>query len=119
MITEKEINTVEEDYKDIVVMFICIMILFGVMMFGHYFTDIEDKMEEVNHVYKKGDKVHYQPYHYPKDEWENGIVKKVNPQMDHSVFVVYKCGGLWDHYEDYTAALTNVRDLKPDWKESH
>lgn len=63
---------------------------------------------------KVGDKVHYQPEHYSEDEWDNGIVKRI---PDHrSVFVVYNCGGDWDNYDLYTAALTNGRDLKEGWK---
>ena len=56
-----------------------------------------------------GQQVHYCPDHGPK---ENGIVKSIT---DTAVFVVYNCGGNWDRYQDYTAANTNPRDLRPEW----
>lgn len=58
---------------------------------------------------KVGQNVHYAPGHGKK---ENGRVKSIT---DHAVFVVYNCGGNWDHYKDYTAANTNPRDLHPGW----
>lgn len=60
-----------------------------------------------------GDQVHYQPDHYPKDAWENGVVKEIRGK---SVFVVYNCDGNWDNYENYTAALTYLKDLKLGWR---
>ena len=63
-----------------------------------------------------GDKVHYQPSHYGKDKWENGMVKSFPTHTNSSVFVVYNCGGNWDMFLDYTAALTNLTDLKLGWK---
>lgn len=65
---------------------------------------------------KVGDKVHYQPSHYNDNEWENGIVKEIPSHTTDSVRVVYNCGGEWDRYMEYTSALTNLRDLKLDWK---
>ena len=65
---------------------------------------------------KVGDKVHYQPSHYNDDEWENGIVKEIPSHTKDAVRVVYNCGGEWDRYMEYTSALTNLRDLKFDWK---
>jgi len=65
---------------------------------------------------KVGDKVCYQPSHYPEDKWENGIVKEVPEYNNTSVRVVYHCNGEWDNYKDYTAAMTNVTDLYPGWK---
>lgn len=56
-----------------------------------------------------GMRVHYSPKYGNK---ENGIVKSVR---DGNVFVVYKCAGEWDHYQDYTAANTPVEDLHPGW----
>lgn len=56
-----------------------------------------------------GQKVHYATEHGQK---ENGRVKSIT---EHSVFVVYHCAGNWDHYEDYTGANTNPRDLRPGW----
>jgi hypothetical protein len=66
---------------------------------------------------KIGDKVHYQPEYYKdNDKYENGIVKSVGDNAIDSVFVVYNCGGEWNNYQNYTAALTNVRDLYTGWK---
>jgi hypothetical protein len=66
---------------------------------------------------KAGDKVHYQPSHYLKDDkWENGIVKSVPEFSLSSVRVVYNCLGDWENYKDYTSALTNVSDLNHGWR---
>ena len=62
-----------------------------------------------------GQKVHYQPDHYGKEKWENGIIKEIRQGTDRGVWVVYNCAGNWDRYEDYTSALTNLRDLKLGW----
>lgn len=64
-----------------------------------------------------GDKVHYQPAHYLKnDEFEHGIVKEI-PEFNLShVRVVFNCNGEWDNYRDYTAHLTNVADLNKGWR---
>jgi hypothetical protein len=56
-----------------------------------------------------GDFVHYKP---KVGVPENGRIKKVLP-MD--AFVVYKCGGEWNRYQDYTGQLTNADDLQPGW----
>jgi hypothetical protein len=58
---------------------------------------------------KVGQRVHYAPSHGKK---ENGIVKSIT---EHAVFVVYKCGGEWDHYQDYTGQNTPIEDLYPGW----
>lgn len=58
----------------------------------------------------KGTKVHYAPKH--RADIENGIVKDVT---EAGVFVVYNCGDDWDNYENYTAALTNPKDLQLGW----
>lgn len=64
---------------------------------------------------KAGDKVHYIPF---KDcdpsQYENGIIKR---EMENGIgfFVVYSCDGNWDRIDDYTAANTNKRDLRPGW----
>ena len=58
---------------------------------------------------KVGAQVHYAPAYGRK---ENGIVKSVRGE---SVFVVYKCGGEWDHYQDYTGQNTPIEDLHPGW----
>jgi hypothetical protein len=70
---------------------------------------------------KVGDKVYYQPEHYKPDHFENGIVKEI-PKFPkgslgyNHVRVVYKCGGNWDRYQDYTSALTNLEDLHLGWR---
>lgn len=63
-----------------------------------------------------GDKVRYQPDHYPEERWENGIVKEVPDHTDTAVRVVYNCGGDWENYANYTSALTDLRDLRIGWK---
>lgn len=64
-----------------------------------------------------GDKVHYQPEHYGDDKWENGIIKVIDTnRQKESVWVVYNCAGNWGRYQDYTSALTNLRDLKLEWR---
>lgn len=63
-----------------------------------------------------GDKVHYQPEHYGKDRWENGMVKEIRQGKNDGVWVVYNCAGNWDKFKNYTGALTNLRDLKIGWR---
>jgi hypothetical protein len=64
--------------------------------------------------FKVGDKVRYQPEHYG-DRFENGIVKEI-PEHDKFVLrVVYNCLDDWDNYRNYTAAITNIRDIKKGW----
>ena len=64
---------------------------------------------------KVGDKVYYQPDYYKKDgKFENGIVKSI-PSCRVAVRVVYHCNDDWDNYMDYTAALTDVKDLYIGW----
>lgn len=65
---------------------------------------------------KIGDKVHYQPPHYGQNKWENGIVKEIPTHTATGVRVVYNCGGDWDNFMNYTSALTDINDLKRDWK---
>lgn len=66
---------------------------------------------------KVGDKVYYQPDHYKaEDKYENGIVKEIPDHSLDSVRVVYNCAGNWTNYQNYTSALTNVRDLYLGWK---
>lgn len=59
-----------------------------------------------------GDKVMYVPSH---GNPEKGIVKSLCDNH-HYVFVVYKCGGNWDDYQNYTAARTAIADLKKGWQ---
>jgi ABC-type sugar transport system substrate-binding protein len=63
-----------------------------------------------------GQKVHYQPAHYGEAEWENGIIKEIREGRKDGVWVVYNCAGNWDRFQDYTGALTHLRDLKPGWR---
>ena len=65
---------------------------------------------------KVGQKVHYQPAHFCEEEWENGIIKEIREGRTDGVWVVYNCAGNWDRFMDYTSALTNLRDLKPGWR---
>ena len=81
---------------------------------------------------KVGDKVSYVPAHYKraievfdneglvigcKDKYSNGIVKEIPKHTTESVRVVYNCNNNWDNYQNYTSALTNVRDLELGWKQ--
>lgn len=63
-----------------------------------------------------GSKVYYQPSHYSENEWENGIVKEIPNHTNDAVRVVYNCNDDWANYKNYTSALTNIRDLKLNWK---
>ena len=63
--------------------------------------------------FKEGDSVTYFPEYSPDKEGEKGVVKSV--QDENFVFVVYNCGGEWHKYKEYTAARTNVKDLKNGW----
>lgn len=65
---------------------------------------------------KIGDKVYYQPSHYEKDEWENGMVKEIPDHTTTAIRVVYNCAGDWDNFKNYTAAMTSITDLKLGWK---
>ncbi|MDW0189354.1 MAG: hypothetical protein QOA70_06855 [Nitrososphaeraceae archaeon] len=57
-----------------------------------------------------GQRVHYDNGH---GKIENGIVKSISDKEN--VFVVYNCGGNWNHYQEYTAARTRITDLKLGW----
>ena len=66
---------------------------------------------------KAGDKVHYIPFEgCEPSQYENGIIKRETSNKE-GFFVVYNCAGNWERIEDYTAANTNKRDLKPGWHE--
>lgn len=58
-----------------------------------------------------GDKVAYIKY---DGSHENGIVKSFG--KDDIVFVVYNCAGEWEHYQDYTAASTDIRYIVMGWR---
>ena len=69
-------------------------------------------------TFKIGDKVHYtaNEVHY------NGIIK-YSPAPDSFTkedtsicHIVFNCDGNWDDYQNYTGVITNIKDLKPDWK---
>ena len=64
---------------------------------------------------KVGQRVCYQPSHYEDDEFENGLIKEIPTHTNEAVRVVYNCGGDWKNYQNYTSALTNLRDLKLGW----
>lgn len=63
-----------------------------------------------------GKKVCYCPPYMEPEQYENGIVKTLH-QNSNKAFVVYNCGGEWENYRNYTAALTDVSDLKEGWDE--
>jgi len=65
---------------------------------------------------KPGDNVHYQPEHFEENEFENGIIKEIPEHTTEAVKVVYSCAGEWHRYEEFTSALTNLRDLKKGWR---
>jgi hypothetical protein len=58
-----------------------------------------------------GTRVHYKKCAECKEE--NGIVKRIK-NLD-GVYVVYNCFDDWANYQNYTAALTPIRDLKLGW----
>lgn len=58
---------------------------------------------------KEGDWVHYVPRYGVK---ENGRVKSIGEDY---AFVVFKCAGEWDRYEDYTGQRTKLIDIKSGW----
>lgn len=58
---------------------------------------------------KPGDYCHYAPAWGAK---ENGRVKEIG--TDHA-FVVFKCAGEWDRYDDFTGQKVDITDLKPGW----
>ncbi len=59
--------------------------------------------------FKKGDRVFYNPKFGAK---ENGIVKSVS---ETHAFVVYKCSGNWEDYQNYTGVNTSLAELKSGW----
>ena len=69
-------------------------------------------------AFAPGAKVMYAPEHAGCDmsKWEKGIVKAYGPEAS-KYFVVYNCGGDWDNYKNFTAALTSVSDLRLGWRE--
>lgn len=65
---------------------------------------------------KVGSKVRYRPKHFEFGEFENGIVKEIPTHTDDAVRVVFNCDDDWDNYQNYTSALTNLRDLWHGWR---
>ena len=64
-----------------------------------------------------GDKVYYDPlkrFIGFDIKYENGIIKEIVD--DEYVRVVYHCDNNWNNYQDYTGAMTAVRDLYLGWK---
>jgi hypothetical protein len=59
---------------------------------------------------KRGDRVTY----VSVGKVEVGIVKSLCDDPDF-VFVVYHCGGDWEHFDNYTAARTRIGDLVLGW----
>lgn len=70
------------------------------------------KTTEKWHDFKVGQKVHYNDEH---GKIENGIVKALHHKWNDCVFVVYKCGGEWERYQDFTGALTDIGAIKDGW----
>lgn len=68
------------------------------------------------HNLKEGDHVTYWPAY--KIKGEIGIVKRVREDNDQYVFVVYNCAGNWEHYQDYTAASSPIKDLFKGWHDT-
>lgn len=48
---------------------------------------------------------------------ENGRVKGLHPTNKDIVYVVYKCGGNWDFWMNYTGVLTETKYLTRGWRE--
>lgn len=65
----------------------------------------------ITHELKSGDKVTYLAF--PGADYEHGIVKSVHTKEQ--CFVVFKCGGDWENYNNYAAALTDIRSLEHGW----
>lgn len=61
---------------------------------------------------KIGDKVHYNCF----GGYDNGMVKSIPEHTTNAVFVVYKCGGVWEEFHEYTAELTELVDLDTGWR---
>jgi hypothetical protein len=74
---------------------------------------------ENNKSLNVGDRVHYKPAHYGEDvlRYENGIVKAIPENDNQTIRVVYNCANDWSNYQNYTSALTHVRDLEKGWVE--
>lgn len=64
-----------------------------------------------------GDKVHYIGFEGAIPE--NGIIKEIPIACDGdpviAVRVVYYCNDDWDKYQNYTSALTRVKQLYKGW----
>ena len=63
-----------------------------------------------------GVKVRYQPKHYARRAWENGLIKEIRENCFDAVWVVYNCNGQWADYRNYTGAKTKLEDLHMGWK---
>jgi hypothetical protein len=66
--------------------------------------------------FQPGDKVTYVPFkECDTSKYENGMIKSLSEYQDDHVFVVYHCNDDWQHYKDYTGALTNINQLILGW----
>lgn len=63
--------------------------------------------------FEVGRKVTYKPKHTKP---EKGIIKSI-AEDGKAYFVVYNCNDEWHRYKEFTAALTNERDLIAGWHE--
>ena len=64
--------------------------------------------------FSEGDRVTYS--HRLTSRVEKGIVKSVHDEDPSLVFVVYRCGGNWSNFRNYTGVLTHRDDLKMGWE---
>jgi hypothetical protein len=61
----------------------------------------------------EGDTVTYTPFNgADKSKEQQGIVKTID---ERGIFVVFNCGGNWEHYQDYTAQKCNRSQLRLNW----
>jgi len=63
-------------------------------------------------VIYSGQKVHYTEF---DGSYQNGIVKGVAADGKHA-WVVYKCGGDWENYKNYTGVRTAINELRGGWR---
>ena len=68
-------------------------------------------LREKTHI--EGEKVTYT--RFGTNHTEKGIIKKIHPDGD-KAWVVYNCNGIWEDYENYTAALSCYDSLTKGWE---
>lgn len=67
---------------------------------------------------ESGDLVYYIPFAGARfEDVEFGVVKSVR-EKDGIAFVVFKCGGNWDLFNEYTGQSTRIEDLGEGWSGS-